>query len=473
MFVGRLKELEALNTMWKQTTFQMMVLLGRRRVGKTALLDEFSKDKNTLYFTARQQTTQNNLRDFSYAVQRFFHLPEGMFTFSTWQDAFDFIIEQAKNRTERFLLVFDEFPYAAMADSSLPSVLQVAIDHGFADTNTMMVLCGSNEGFMESEVLGYKSPLYGRRTGQLRLKPFDVFDTAKMLDFAGVEDVIKYYATFGGTPYYLQQVRSDLSYEQNVTNLLFSPNGLLYEEPLMLLRQELRDPTVYNSVMDAIGGGATRQNKIADQAGIQPVTNLSKYLRVLEDLGLIERGVPFGEDSSRSRKGLWKPADPFFAFWYRFVSTNIVNVENGQGELTAQHTVFGPTLDTYVGQQFETVCMQWLWRVNGSDRIPFVALKFGKWWGGNPKTKQQTDIDVVAANESEKRILLGECKWKNDLNVADTIATLRSRADLIPGYPERHYALFVKTDELASAARERHEPDLTVVCANDMFKDVR
>lgn len=131
-----------------------------------------------------------------------------------------------------------------MADPSLPSVLQVAINHGFANTNTMMVLCGNNGGFMESEVLEYKSPLYGRRTGQLRFKPFDMFDTAKMLDFAGVEDVIRYYTPFGGTPYYLQQIRSDLSYEQNVTNLPFSLNGLFYEEPLMLLRQELRDPTI-------------------------------------------------------------------------------------------------------------------------------------------------------------------------------------------------------------------------------------
>ena len=473
MFVGRLKELEALDTMWEQSTFQMMVLFGRRRVGKTALLDEFSKDKNTLYFTARQQTTQNNLRDFSHAIQRFFHLPEGIFSFNTWQDAFDFIIEQIKNRAERFLLVFDEFPYAAMADSSLPSVLQVAIDHGFANTNTMMVLCGSNEGFMESEVLGYKSPLYGRRTGQLRLKPFDVFDTAKMLDFAKIEDVIKYYATFGGTPYYLRQIRPDLSYEQNTVNLLFSSSGLLYEEPLMLLRQELRDPTVYNSVMDAIGGGATKQNKIADQAGIQPVTSLSKYLHTLQDLGLVEREVPFGEDSSRSRKGLWRPADPFFAFWYRFVSPNIVNVENGQGELAARHLVFGPALDTYVGQQFETVCMQWLWRVNGTNRLPFVALQSGKWGGGNPKTRQQTDIDVIAANEAEKSILLGECKWKNDLNVADTITALRARTDLVTGYFNRYYALFVKTNELASIARERQESNLTVISANEMFEDIQ
>lgn len=149
-----------------------------------------------------------------------------------------------------------------------------------------------------------------------------------------------------------------------------------------------------------------------------------------------------------------------------------MNVENGQGELTARHMVFGPALDTYVGQQFESVCMQWLWRVNGSNQLPFVALRFGKWWGGSPLTRQQTDIDVIAANESEKRILLGECKWKNDLNIAGTIATLRSRADLIPGYPEKHYALFVKTDKLA-AARERHESDPTVICANDMFQDAR
>lgn len=147
-----------------------------------------------------------------------------------------------------------------------------------------------------------------------------------------------------------------------------------------------------------------------------------------------------------------------------------MNVENGQGELTARHMVFGPALDTHVGQQFENVCMQWLWRVNGSNQLPFVALRFGKRWGGSPPlNRQQTDIDVIAANESEKRVLLGECKWKNDLNIADTIATLRSHANLIPGYSEKHYARFIKTDKLAAAARERHESDLTVICANDMF----
>ena len=470
MFVGRSKELQVLNDMWERDTYQMMVLLGRRRVGKTALLDEFSKDKRTLYFTARQQTSANNLRDFSRAVYGFFDFPESTPPFATWQDALDFIIDKVQGQSERFLFIFDEFPYAAMSDSSLPSVLQIAIDHGFKNTNSMLVLCGSNEGFMESEVLGYKSPLYGRRTGQIRLKPFDVFDTARMLDFAGAQDVIKYYATFGGTPYYLQQIQADKSYERNVTDLLFNTSGLLYEEPLMLLRQELRDPTVYGSVMEAVGGGATKQNKIADRAGITPVTNTSKYLKVLEDLGLLERQVPLGDNPARSRKGLWKVRDPFFAFWYRFVSPNIASVENGNGELAARSLVFGPALDTYVGQQFEEVCQQWLLRANSEGKLPFTALEFGRWWGNDPKAKQQADIDAVAANSQTGEILLAECKWKNDLNVAETIATLRSRANLIPGYEKHHFALFVKTDELASIARrQRGGKDLMVISANDIL----
>ncbi|OZG66557.1 ATP-binding protein [Bifidobacterium eulemuris] len=470
MFVGREHELRALRRQWERDNFQMMVILGRRRVGKTALLDEFSKNKRTLYFTASQQTSTNNLRDFSRVINAFFNQPSATPQFSTWGDAFDYVIAKAKAQPrERILLVFDEFPYAALSEQSLPSTLQIAIDHGFNDTNVMMVLCGSNEGFMESEVLGYKSPLYGRRTGQIRLKPFNAFEAAHMLEFASTEDKVRYYATFGGTPYYLKQIRPDLSFEQNVTELMFDTSGLLYEEPLMLLRQELRDPTVYNSVMNAIGAGATRQNVIADQAGVSPASAVSKYLKVLEDLGLIERQVPFGEDPSRSRKGLWRIRDPFFAFWHRFVGPHMASIENGTGETAARTAVFGPALDTYVGQQFETICQQWITRANGEGDLPFLASEFGKWWGGDPRTREQADIDVIAANRSEGRLLLGECKWKNSLNVADTIATLRSRSHLIAGFNERSYALFLKTEELAETARQRNEADLLVISAEIMF----
>lgn len=470
-FVGREHELAVLDRMWRRDGFQMMVLYGRRRIGKTALLDEFSSDKRTLYFTARQQTAIANLRDFSRKIYAFFSMPATLPAFTLWQDAFDFIAERLRGQTsEPMLLIFDEFPYAAMNDASLPSTLQIAIDHGFNDTNLMLVLCGSNEGFMESEVLGYKSPLYGRRTGQLRLAAFDAFDAALMLPDVTPEDAVRYYATFGGTPYYLKQVQPSLTYEQNVEELLFDTSGLLYEEPLMLMRQELRDPATYNSVMNAIGAGATKQNKIADQAGLASPSSVSKYLTTLADLGLVERQVPFGEDPQRSRKGLWSIRDPFFSFWHRFVAPHSPDIENGNGESVARAEVFGPALDTYVGQQFEDITRQWLIRANREGSLPFTASRFGKWWGTDFRTRRQTDIDVVAANPTDKTALLCECKWKNTLNVTQTVETLKSRAGLIPGYDHSLFALFVKTDELAKTARARNESDLLVRSANDMFR---
>ncbi|MBT1162013.1 MULTISPECIES: ATP-binding protein [Bifidobacterium] len=469
MFVGREHELSVMQNLWERDDFQMLVVYGRRRVGKTALLDEFARGRDTLMFTARQQTSAANLRDFSREIYRFFGEPASRPAFELWQDAFDFVADKVRqNSSRRILLVFDEFPYAAMNEKALPSILQVAIDHGFQNANMMMVLCGSNEGFMESEVLGYKSPLYGRRTAQMRVKPFDVFDTARMISFASPEDIVRYYATLGGTPYYLKQLHADRSYEENISRLAFDTSGLLYEEPLMLLRQELRDIAVYNSVMDAIGSGATRQNDIAGKAGLVSSSSASKYLSVLSDLGLIKRNVPFGEDAAHSRKGLWSFADPFFAFWYRFVGPNTDRIERGDGDLVLSD-ISGPALDTYVGQQYETVCGQWLVRANRKGLLPFRATTFGKWWGTDPIAREQTDIDAIAANQQDKTIMLGECKWKNNLDVAQTITTLRSRAGLIPGYDNRYYALFVKTDELARAARSRNESNLTVWSARDML----
>lgn len=171
MFVGRTRELQSLEHMWKRGSFQMMVMLGRRRVGKTTLIDEFADGKRTLYFTARQQTSTNNLRDFCRTMYSFFGLPDSMPMLASWQEALDFLADRTAQEPGRFLFVFDEFPYAAMSERSLPSSLQIIIDHKLKNLDLMMILCGSNEEFMESKILGYKSPLYGRRTGQMRLAP--------------------------------------------------------------------------------------------------------------------------------------------------------------------------------------------------------------------------------------------------------------------------------------------------------------
>ncbi|WEV69417.1 ATP-binding protein [Bifidobacterium sp. ESL0775] len=447
MFVGREEELEALEDMYESGRYEMMVIYGRRRVGKTSLIDEFSKDKWTFYFTASQKSTKLNLEVFSRQMFRFFGIPE-LPAFTDWRGALDFFVRMTKTSQENgkghFVFVFDEFPYAAQADPTLPSVLQNAIDHGFKQSEVMMILSGSNQGFMESEVLGGKSPLYGRRTGQIRLEPFDYYDAAKFLPDVSNEERVRYYATFGGTPYYLARLRPSRGFKRNVTDLMFRKAGLLYEEPTMLLREETREPASYFSVLQAIANGSSTPKRIAEHAGVD-ASNVARYLNVLADLGLVKRNLPFGDNPQKSHKGMYVIADPFFAFWFRFVGTNVDVIENGKGPETAEETLAGEAFSTYVGQRFESVCLQWVARRSRAGDLPFPVTRFGKWWGNNPAAHEQTDIDVVAAN-GDGQLLIGECKWRNTFNVTEAIGKLEGRVGLVPGFTaaRTRLALFSK-----------------------------
>lgn len=474
MFIGREKELAQLNRMYARSGFQMAVVYGRRRVGKTTLIDMFIKDKPALFFTAQQRSSRQNLAQFSQAVYSFFGLPADMGAFADWAAAFSYVASMARDRDGKpFVLVFDEFPYAAETEPALPSILQIAIDHEFLGVNMSMILCGSNEGFMESEVLGRKSPLYGRRTMQLRVKPFDCFDAALMMPGLTPEQHVAYYATFGGTPYYLAQLDLGASYEENVAELMFSTSGILYEEPLMLLRQELREPALYNSILDAVGSGATAPKRIAETAGINP-SSVSKYLKVLVDLGIVERNVPFGENPATSRKAAYRLADPFFAYWYAFVSKSVGAIEAGAGVAAARQTAFGQALSTYVGKQFERVCMQWVIRQNVQEKLPFLASSFGSWWGADPRKKVQTDIDLAAADKTTKSILLGECKWRGSFDETKAVEELEYRAPLIKGFEQRYYALFMKGEPSdATTAKAVARNDLRIVTTQEMFDLVR
>ncbi len=470
MFVGRTIELSQLEKMYSRDGFQMAVVYGRRRVGKTTLIDTFAKDKPTLYFTAQQRSSLQNLVQFSRCVYAFFGLPEDAATFPDWRSAFSFVAQVSQQRgDEPFLLVFDEFPYAAETEPSLPSVLQIAIDHELKRTNIRIILCGSNEGFMESEVLGRKSPLYGRRTMQLKVKPFDCFDAAQMLPGLTAQECVAYYATFGGTPYYLAQVDAGAPYEENVSELMFNTSGILYEEPLMLLRQELREPALYNSILDAIGSGETVPKRIAERSGVSP-SSMSKYLKTLLDLGIIQRDVPFGDNPDTSRKAVYALSDPFFAYWYAFVSKSVGAIEAGAGYAAAQRTAFGQALQTYVGKQFEIVCQQWVIRKNRAGELPFLASSFGRWWGTDLREKAQTDIDLVAADNQSASILVGECKWRESFDETDAIRQLEYRSELLKGYKHRTCCLFTK-NATSKATQEKADQrgDLWLVSADEMF----
>ncbi|MFR0557393.1 ATP-binding protein [Pseudoscardovia radai] len=473
-FVGRDKELETLENAYAKDDFQMVVIYGRRRVGKTALIDAFVDGKPTIYFTASQQNAALNLRDFSSCVISFFGLPASTPAFASWRDAFDFIVDRSRQMPgERIVVVFDEFPYAAATSPSLPSVLQIAIDHGFSRSNVMMILCGSNQGFMESDVLGSKSPLYGRRTAQMKLRPFDYYDAARLLPAtAGPEEKIRYYAAFGGTPYYLRQIDPSQTFEQNVIRLCFSNAGLLYEEPMMLLRQEVRDPATYYSLLRSIGNGASTPKQMAEKSGID-AQSVGVYLRTLVGLGIVERTVPFGENPEKSRRGRYRIADPFFAYWHQFVAPYAGLIETGNGESAARRVAFGEVFDTYVGMEFESVCMQWVLKASRENRLGMLVSRAGKWWGSNPVAHEQTDIDVVAADDFDKVLLLGECKWRNSFNESSAIEALRGRIGLVDGsFGRTRLAVFSKR-RVSTATREKYaaDRDMIFLDAGDLFDD--
>lgn len=440
MFVGRDRELASLEELYRRQSFEMLVLYGRRRIGKTALIEEFAADKKAIFFTAQLQSDKDNLGDFSRVVASCLGFPESTPPFFSWLDAFAFIADRSKEG--RIVLVMDEFPYACKANSALPSALQVAIDKHLKSASIFLILCGSNQGFMEDEVLGEKSPLYGRRTAQLKLKPFDYLDASRMMPDCSAAEKFSYYASLGGTPYYLEGIDSGKNYLENMTALFFSTFGRMFDEPMMLMRQELRDPGVFNSVMRAIAHGLNKQSEIANAIGIAQ-GSVGFYLRTLESLGLVEKTIPFGS-SAKSKKGVYRISDPAFLFWYRFVAPYVSAIEQGLGSEIAERLLSGERRNEYEGHLFERVCLEWVVRQAQSRSLPLSVTNYGTWWGPNPALKQETDIDVVASDEIDKYALVGECRWRNEINESEVFESLQARCGLLPGYTRYERYLFTK-----------------------------
>lgn len=440
MFVGRERELAALEALWAEGEFRMAVVYGRRRVGKTALVTRFARGKRALYFTALEQSDANNLADLSARVRDFFSLPDMPGSFESWPAALSFLAERA--REERFVFIFDELPYAAARCPSLPSALQVAIDRELSGTGMMLVLCGSDQGFMETRVLGRKSPLYGRRSAQVRVGPLGYLDARRMLPGVPAQEAFRYYGCLGGVPYYLEQARPEEGLRENLARLYFDPAGFLYGEPMGLLRQELMEPATYNSVLRALAGGANRPSEIADRTGVAR-TALPRYLGTLCRLGVIERAVPFGENPETSRRAIYRVSDACFAFWFRFVMPAAQDVESGLGRAVAR-ALPDALVDQYLGLRFERLCAEWLADRARAGELPVPATSVGSWWGTDPATRSQTDVDVLAADRFGKRILLGECKYRNSIDETAVAEGLLAKAGLVKGYEAAGFYLFTK-----------------------------
>ena len=260
---GRAQELAVLEEAYQKSTFQFIVMFGRRRVGKTTILQEFAKKHPAVFFPAQEKNDALNLHDFSESVERFF-TGDFLGVFPDWSKAFAYIGRQAAPE-KRVILIIDEFPFLAAQNAAIKSTLQHAIDHDWKDKNILLILCGSSVSFMENEIMGYKSPLYGRITGQMEIRPFDYLDATTFFPNYRAEDHLLAYGILGGIPRYLAAFDDSRSIEENLAKEILPENTFLHDEPQMLLKMELREPNVYNSILEAIAGGANKLTAIADR----------------------------------------------------------------------------------------------------------------------------------------------------------------------------------------------------------------
>ena len=464
MFIGRERELSELNELYTKDEFQLFVLYGRRRVGKTTLLNEFCKGKDAIFYSAEQSNNKLNLEKFSALVFQFYG-ETTLEAFSSWENALTYIDERQEDK--RLILVFDEFPYLVKKNRALLSSLQHLIDHRLKNGKLFLILCGSYMGFMEKEVLGVKSPLFGRRTGQLHMKPLDYQTSIRFLEGFSNEDKLQLYGAFGGTAMYLQQIQNDKSFDENIKNAFLRVVAYLYEEPLLLLRQEVQEPGIYSAIIEAIAGGATKANEISTKIGEESAKCL-KYINTLCELGIVYKETPFGEKES-SRKTIYGISDLMFRFWYRYVFANRTLIETG-----AQEAVFvkkiAPTYSDYMGVVFERVCKDYLLAKNRNGELPILFTDISRWWGTDAVLHKQVEIDLIAGDGTD--YLMCECKWRNELIDLSVLQELRRKADaFLEKRNHTWYVLFSKSG-FTSAVKEEAERDENVllVTLDDMIE---
>lgn len=452
MFIGRDRELQTMENLYAGDRMEMVVVYGRRRVGKTTLISEFCKNKRAVFFSCLQMSAAQNLEALSAAVGR--AEDEGSAaarTFASFSDAFTRMAELAAR--QRLVVVLDEYPYLAKAEPGISSLLQNFLDHQFKGTRLFLILCGSSMSFMEKQVLGYQSPLYGRRTAQFKVEPFDYWDTARWFPGRPREEQAILYGVTGGVPLYLEQFSPRGALREELLEHFFSRSAMLFEEPGNLLKQELREPERYNSIITAVAEGRSKLSEIASAVGLETGA-CSRYVDSLVELGILCRETPVTEP--RSRRPVYQIGDPFFRFWYTFVPRNMALIQSGRME-RAYDEVVGSRLHDHMGQVFERICREWL--LFHADDLPFLPAAAGRWWGGDPKTKKQAEIDLVAPSTDGAQVIVGSCKFRAAPLGPGDLALMAQYADAMGGGFSRRYYWFFSLGGFTDAFHQRAAAD--------------
>ena len=423
MFIGREAELQFLENKYKTAAGQLVVLYGRRRIGKTETLRQFCKGKPHVFFVCQECTDKLQLKNFSEKMLKE-DVPAKQYVeqFADWERAFSAVMDLPYGNKKRLLIV-DEFPYMCKGNPGIPSVLQKLWDEKLKDANIMIILCGSAMSFIEKELLAEKNPLYGRATGIYKMTEMGFYDVVRFFPHYSDRDKVLLYAVLGGIPHYLCQFASELSLADNIKQNILTKGCVLYSEVEFLLRQELRETTLYNSLIEAVALGNTRLNDISQKSLVEDTSKTSVYLRNLIELGIIERefSVDVGaKERANTNRGIYKLTDHFFRFWYAFAFTNYSDLENGDVEGVYQYAV-EPMLHEFASPVFEDICRQYVQKLQKANALPFRYSKMGRWYGrttvrdtaqSNNLRTAETEIDIVALSQNKKQYLVGECKFK-------------------------------------------------------------
>ncbi|MCI8930672.1 MAG: ATP-binding protein [Lachnospiraceae bacterium] len=435
MFIGRERELNSLEKLYASDKFEFAVIYGKRRVGKTALLNHFIRNKKAIYFMGVESNDKQNLENFSKNILEYGVGIQADTAFLSFQAALEYVFQLAEK--ERLILAIDEYPYVARSSRSLASTLQLLIDKYKENSKLMLILCGSSMSYMEDHVLAYKAPLYGRRTAQMKMQPFDFADACRYFKNFSDEDKALIYGIVGGTPQYLLQMDDKLSIEENIKNTFLNPTSSLFEEPENLLKQEVREPALYNAIITAIATGSTRMAEISTKVGAE-TSVCAAYLKNLLALGLVQKETPYGEKASR--KSIYAIDDNMFRFWYRFVPENYSIISRGASDIAYKR--MEPHLSDYMGKVFEEICKQYLWKLLLKGQSPVEFGELGRWWGTDPFTHSQTEIDIMG-EQDKNTALFGECKWTNERVDTGVLETLAKRGQLFH-YGKIYLVLFAK-----------------------------
>lgn len=457
-FVDRQQEMETLQREYARDGSALVVLYGRRRVGKTTLISQFIRDKKALFFLASEESEAQNRLTFQQKTAEFLNsdLLKNV-EVKSWDVLFKAIMDG--NFETKPVIVLDEFQYLGRANPAFPSVFQRIWEEILKERQVMVILCGSLISMMESQTLAYGSPLYGRRTAQIRLKqiPFGYYHA--FFPDKSRRELIQMYAVTGGVPKYIELFSQSTDIYSAIDQCILNRSGYLYDEPYFLLQQEVSEVGSYFSIIKAIAAGNTKLSAIAGVLEVKS-TSLTRYLKTLMDLDILEREVPVTEEHpEKSKKGLYKIKDNYLRFWFAFVYPNMSFIESGHSGIVLEK-IRKSLVRNHIAFVYEDVCRERMWEMNTQGTWPFYFSKLGRYWDS------KEEIDIAAIDPEGKNLILGECKYWQDPVGLSVLRDLERKAKTVAWEKEHRktwYVLFSAsgfTEELKQEAAGRRDVQL-------------